>query len=147
MSVDAVSLIDSLGRRLHDLGLAHYLGAAVPIPAGIVVPAVALMGLPKSHISAISITPYYEESDPNTWSSTPMHAVQLLFREPGADPRPVLNRERAVRRALCSMLPGVWPGGVAPLSVSFSSAAPADRDDDGCWTRSADYYIRLNPGD
>lgn len=145
-TVEPAALLDSLALRLHQIGFAHYQSSGA-YPTALTVPVVTFSKLPQNIVSAVSLAHYLTDPDPMTVEHNPLHYVQLTFREPGPDPRPVIRRERAAFRALHSMLPATWPGGVSPLAVTFSSAAPADPDEDGNWTKAANYAIRLNPGE
>lgn len=145
MKVDPHHLQIALAEHLHAEGFAHYSPSAYP--EDLEIPVVTFGKLPQNIIRAVSINHYLTDPDVWTVEHNPLHFVQLRFREPGLDPLPVLERERAAFRLLHTMLPGTWPGGVSPLSVTFSSAAPADPDDDGNWTKAANYRIRLNPGE
>lgn len=145
MTIDPAVLETSLAEHLHALGVGHYQPAGA-YPPDLMVPAITVGKLPQSIPSAIAITYYLTESNPDLVLTTPLHMVQLLFREP--DRRTVIDREHTLRRVLHTMLPGSWPGGITPLSVAFSHAAPADPDEGHqAWTKAANYAIRLNPGE
>ncbi|QNJ56240.1 tail terminator [Gordonia phage Ohgeesy] len=146
MSVDPADLVSSLAQRLDDLEFGFYRPSG-PYPTDLDRPAVTLGKLPQNITSAVAINHYLTDPDVFTVEHNPLHLVQLVFREPGPDPRPVLRSERRAFRLLHTLTSGSWPGGVSPLSVTFSHAAPADPDDDGNWTKAANYHIRLNPGD
>lgn len=144
MSVDPADLVVALARHLHSAGLGHYAPGAVP--ASLSVPFLTIGRLPQAPVSATAITHYMTVPDPETVTSTPLHLVQLFSRE--ADMLSVLRRERALIAFLHSILPGTWPGGIAPLSVTLSSAAPASPEEGHrAWTKAANFAIRLNPGD
>lgn len=144
MSVEPSDLLRSLAQRLDNLGLALWneSGAYPNAPA---LPVVTVGKLAQNHVSAIALNVYYTDADVSTVEDNPLHLVQLMFREPGPGPIPVMDRERLVFRALHTTTSGLWPGGVAPDTVLLQSAAPADPEDDGAWTKSANYAIRLNP--
>lgn len=145
MSVDPADLVSSLARHLHNAGLGHYAPDTIA-PASLPIPLLAVGRLPQAPVSATAISHYMTVPDSETVTSTPLHLVQLLSREP--DHLSVLRRERALIAFLHSMLPGAWPGGIAPLSVTLSSAAPASPDEGfRAWTKAANFAIRLNPGD
>lgn len=141
MSVEPEALLLSLAQHLDDRGFAHYTAEGA-YPEILTRPVVTFGKLPQDITSAISLNHYFTDPDRMTVEHNPLHFVQLRFREP--DLLALLDRERAAFRLLHSMLPGRWPGGVSPLSVTFTSAAPADPAD-GSWVKAANYAIRLNP--
>lgn len=144
MSVEPADLLEALAQHLDDEGFAMYTASgAYPADPGL--PVVTFGKLPPNITSAVALNHYWTDPDWMTVEHNPLHHVQLTFREPGPDPLPVLQRERDAFRLLHSILPGRWPGGVSPLSVTFRSAAPADPVE-GSWVKAANYAIRLNPG-
>lgn len=144
MSVAPADLLLCLAQRLDDLGFALWSPSGA-YPAAPDKPVITIGKLPQDIVSAISLNHYFTDPEPELVTSTPLHFVQLEFREPGPSPLLVIERERAALKLLHTMLPGNWPGGMSPLSVTFSSAAPADPEN-GSWTKTANYSIRLNPG-
>ncbi|MGC5249496.1 hypothetical protein ACPXB3_21530 [Gordonia sp. DT219] len=143
MSVDPASLLRSLAQRLDDLGFAMWEeSGAYPKSPGR--PVVTVGKLPQNIVSAIALNHYFTDPDVDTVADNPLHYVQLRFREPGPTPLTVIDREQETFRLLQSTASGVWPGGVSPDTVTLSSAAPADPED-GAWTKTANYAIRLNP--
>lgn len=145
MTTDPDVLLDSLAQHLDDLEFGMYrpTGAYPKDPDR---PVITLGKLPQSIASAVALNIYWTDPDIFTVKGQPLYLVQLLFREPGPDVRPVLRAERKAFRLLHTTTSGSWPGGVSPLSVTFQHAAPADPED-GNWIKAANYHIRLNPGD
>lgn len=144
MTVEPADLLLALAQHLDDLGFARWSPTGA-YPKNLTKPVVTIGKLPQDIVSAVALHYYDTDPDPFTVVENPLHAVQLEFRDPGPSPIPVIRHESTVR-GLLHMTSGTWPGGVTPLSVVFSYAAPADPDN-GNWTKAANYEIRLNPGD
>lgn len=142
MSISAADLLDSLAQRLDDLGLATWSPTGA-YPRDGVLPVVTLGKMPQGIVSAVSLNCYFTDPDVETVEDNPLHLVQLESRGPTL--RSVLDFETALIRDLHTTTSGTWPGGVSPDTVTFSSAAPAEPDDDGSWTKAANFAIRLNP--
>lgn len=141
MSTSPTALLRSLAQRLDDVGFGLYspTGAYPKTPT---LPVVTIGKLPQNIMSAVALNHYFTDPDVDTVSDNPLHYVQLRFRE--AELLEVMDREQEAFALLQSTASGVWPGGVSPDTVTLSSAAPADLED-GAWTKTANYAIRLNP--
>lgn len=78
--IDPGALETSLAQHLHDVGVGHYQPTGV-YPPDLMVPAITVGKLPQSIPSAIAITYYLTESNPDLVLTTPLHMVQLMVRE------------------------------------------------------------------
>lgn len=141
MTTSPTALLRSLAQRLDDMGFGLY-NPTGAYPKNPTLPVVTIGKLPQNIMSAVALNHYFTDPDVDTVSDNPLHYVQLRFRE--ADLLDVMDREQEAFALLQSTASGVWPGGVSPDTVTLSSAAPADLED-GAWTKTANYAIRLNP--
>lgn len=141
--VRETALLDALARQLADLGLVRYSPGGVYSSSGL--PAVVVGRLPDSPDAAVAINRYLTD-ERSSDRGNPQHYVQLRWRLPGADPRPVADLADEAASRLHTETPAVWPGGVRLLWCMRHIAAPIELDDTRTrWERADSYRIQLTP--
>lgn len=138
------AVLRSLAQQMHDLGVATY-QPSTGYAADIVLPGVVFGTMPNAPGNCVAIN--YYGTDPNIWTvqDNPLIRVQLAWRANSKSPLPVIDLAENGFRALHSMTPGLWPGGVRPLWMQRTISPPAERVDDR-QIKADSYDIRLNPG-
>ena len=137
------TLQTAIAQHLTTAGLARYAATGAYTPTGL--PAVLFGKLPDKPDAAILINVYSE--DYTRGDGSPDLYVQLRYRTPGQDPRPVNALAHQVFQLLhfeADESNQVWAG-VNILNCRRIIAAPVEQDGNNRYSRPDSYRITVNP--
>lgn len=138
------TLYHGFGQWLHDQGVAVYEPNGMYDP-DTALPAVIVGDLPDTPNAVIGLT-VYDENTSRGGRGTPDLYLQIRFRLPGLDPRPVDKVADNLSDILHDKSDITLPGGVPVLHAYRTIRGPTWKDDSGKRRERPDSYrLTLNP--